>query len=79
MVGTIDFEEAINSGKILDIWRITDIMLDVRNGIDNEYDKQRVDDLIKQLGIQPDGPTIVLSEKVQTLLNTLQEEGLIND
>ena len=72
-----DFNSAIDSGKVVDIWRIADIMLDVRNSLDNEYDQRRVDDLMRTLGVQEDGPSIILTEKVQELVDTLQEEELL--
>lgn len=72
-----EFQAAIDSGKLVDIWRISDIMLDVRASLGNEYDRHRVDDLMRQLGIQPDGPSVMLQKHAQEILDTMKEEELL--
>ena len=60
--------EMAESGQVVDIWKVANVLLDWRNELEDTEDKQKVEAMISELGIQPEGPSIVLSDKVKRLI-----------
>lgn len=68
-----DFEEAVQSGQLIDVWKMSDILLDIRNQL-KEEDKPKVDQIFKDLGIQKEGPSVIMDKSAKEMLERLKKE-----
>lgn len=58
------------TSETIDIWRLSDYILDKRANVSEEL-RSEVDEVHKELHIQPEGPSIVLSKRAKEILEKL--------
>lgn len=60
--------ELSETGEVVDIWRVADLLLDLR-----KENPRLADKALHDLGIQEDGPTIILGERIKKIVSEYQE------
>lgn len=65
-------DEIDTTGETVDIWKLSDYILDFRSLVDKELQGE-VDEIHKELYIQPEGPSIVLSKRAKEILEKLNK------